>query len=142
MSHPTFPVVKGKYQLTKEWSITLPKKFHRRFEEGNLVLWRPGFTMWIAVWGNDHGQSAEERFAQLRDSVSPDAFDVEEVTSGEVVRLGYRLDEASDDGRAAAFYGFAVGFDGHVQIAIYFDREGDLNLAKGIWRSLGEQRTG
>ena len=36
--HPKFPVVEGNYQMTKEWSVTLPGKFSRRIEEGSLVL--------------------------------------------------------------------------------------------------------
>lgn len=142
MLHPKFPVVEGEYQMTKDWSITLPKKFNRRFEEGNLVIWRPGITLWIAVWGNDHGESREERLRQLRDSISADAFNVEELPGDDVLRLCYRLDEAAEDNRASAFYGFAVGFDGYVQMAVYFDQESELDLAKEIWRSLRERRAG
>jgi hypothetical protein len=141
-SEPSAQVVKGEYRMTEGWSITLPEKFNRRVEEGNLVLWRPGITLWIAVWGNDHGESREERLAQLRDSIPPDAFHLEGLLEDDILRLGYRLDEASDDNQAAAFYGFAVGFNGHVQIAVYFDQEGDLDLAKGIWQSLREHRAG
>ena len=135
-----FPVVEGEYQMTKNWSIVLPGKFNRRIEEDDLVLWRPGITLWIAIWGNDHDESRESRLASLRKSFSADAFDVEEVPGEDVLRISYRLNENSKDNRTAAFYGFVVGFDGHVQIAIYFDQESDLDLAKKIFLSLREKK--
>jgi hypothetical protein len=52
---PGFPLVSGDYALTEEWAIHLPEKFARRVEEGNLVLWRPGLTIWLAAWGNTKG---------------------------------------------------------------------------------------
>ena len=64
--------------------------------------------------------------------MSSDAFDVEEVTEENVLRLRYRLNEESEDRRVAAFYGFAVGVNGHIQLGIYFDDEGDVEQAKQI----------
>ena len=52
--HPDFPVAEDNYQMTDEWSLTLPLPFNRRFEEGSLVIWRPRLTFWINVWGNDN----------------------------------------------------------------------------------------
>lgn len=63
--HPGFPVVQDTYQMTKEWSVTLPGRFNRRIEDGSLVLWRPGFTIWTSVWGNDKKESAEKRLKEF-----------------------------------------------------------------------------
>jgi hypothetical protein len=136
MLHPDFPIVEGEYRMTKDWSITLPEKFNRRMEDDDLVIWRPGFTIWVAVWGNDHEESREERLTWLQEEMSPDAFDIEELREEDVLRFAYRLNEESDDARVAAFYGFAIGSDGHVQLAIYFDDENEIELARSIWRSL------
>jgi len=38
----------------------------------------------------------------------------------------------------AAFYGFVVGANGHIQLAIYFDDEQDKDLAREIWLSVTE----
>lgn len=38
--HPDFPVVEGRYRLTREWELELSGKFNRRIEDGNMVLWR------------------------------------------------------------------------------------------------------
>ena len=138
MLHPEFPVVEGKYQMTKRWSLTLPGKFNRRSEEGDLVIWRPGFTIRVSALNNDKNESKEARLARLREGMSPGAFDVEEITEEGVLRLRYRLNEKSANRRVAAFYGFVVGVNGHIQLGIYFDDEGDVEQAGQIWLSVKE----
>ena len=91
-----------------------------------MVIWRPGFTIWVSALNNDKNESKEDRLARLRKDVSPDALDVEDVSEEGVLRLRYRLNEESEDRRVAAFYGFVVGVNGHIQLGIYFDDEGDL----------------
>ena len=49
MLNPQFPIVEGRYQMTGEWSIALPGQFNRRIENQDLVIWRPGFTIWLAI---------------------------------------------------------------------------------------------
>jgi hypothetical protein len=136
--HPDFPVVEGNYQMTREWAVNLPGRFNRRIEDGDLVIWRPGFTIWTTVWNNDREETPEERLDWLRDGTSPDAYAQETENEGQLVRYAYRLDEESEDKSQAAFYCFANGQNGHVQMAIYFDSEDDLPTAKQIWRSLAE----
>jgi hypothetical protein len=136
--HPDFPVIEGRYQMTKDWSVVLPSQFNQRVEDGDLVIWKPGFTMWIVVWGNDKSQSQEERLGWLQSDSSPAAFDKITESSDGVIRYAYRLKEESGDDREPAFYCFAIGKEGHVQMAIYFDSSGDLGAAQKIWRSLTE----
>ena len=83
-------------------------------------------------------ESAEVRLAWLREGMSPAAFDVEDVSEEGVLRLRYRLNEESEDRRVAAFYGFVIGVNGHIQLAIYFDDESDVEQAKQIWLSVQE----
>jgi len=117
----------------------LPGRFNRRIEEGDLVIWRPGFTIWISALNNDKNRSKEERLAWLRAEMSHDAFDVEQVSDEGVLRFAYRLNEESEDQRVAAFCAFAIGASGHVQLAIYLDDEGDVELAKEVWLSVKEE---
>jgi len=133
-----FPVVESKYQMTKRWSITLPGKFNRRFEDKNLVIWRPGITAWIVIWNNDKKQSSQERCKAIRKDISPQAFELEEINDGPVLRFAYRLTEKGEEGVVHALYSFAFSEDGHVQMAVYFDAESDLDIAKQMWRSLKE----
>ncbi len=64
--HPDFPVVEDLYQMTKEWSVSLPSKFNRRMEDDDLVIWQPGFTIWTTVWNNDKSERPEERLAWIK----------------------------------------------------------------------------
>ena len=140
MLHPKFPVLEGRYEMTRDWAVTLPQQFNRRFEDDQLVFWRPGITAWTIVWGNDKGQTQQERLEWLRSDPSPSAFDFETETDGDVTRYAYRLTEHRDEGVVYALQAFAIGVDGHVQMAIYFDDENDLETARQIWRSLDEIR--
>lgn len=138
MLHPDFPIIEGRYQMTKEWSVTLPEKFNRRIEDGDLVIWRPGVTLWIAVWGNDKNESANVRLKTIRDGISPKAFDIQTSQKSHILHLSYRLKEGKDQGAVPAYYCFAVGDTGHVQMAIYLDSEQDAKSAQTICGSLSE----
>jgi len=125
--------------MTKEWELTLPGSFNRRVEEGNLVIWRPGLTFWIAVWGNDHASSSEARLADLRRDASPQRENERSSSDASVLRYSYELKE-SDPGRTptsyVALYSFSVAPGGHVQLAAYCDGEADLQAAYGVAQSV------
>ena len=135
--HPDFPIVEGLYQMTREWSVHLPSEFNRRIEDESLVIWKPGITIWTNVWGDDGKfNSSQERVEWLKKESPPAAFDsISEITDG-VTRYSYRLQEGPDQGATAAFYCFAIGRPGHVQMAIYFDDPEHVTTALQIWRSL------
>lgn len=137
MLHPDYPVVRGRYQMTKDWFITLPEPFNRRFERECTVLWRPGITAWISVWGNDNNEAPQERLAWIQEEASPARFD-ETTERGEgLLRWSYRLLEDSSDDRVAAFYGVCVNELGHVHLSVYFDHESFCEQAVRLWRSVG-----
>lgn len=131
-----YPVVQGHYDMTPEWSIELPMPFNRRFEDCSLVLWRPGITAWIVVWGNDQAEPVEVRMRALKARRAPQAFDEQAFTRDGVGYQLYRLHESADDGRTAAAYTFAFSDAGHVQMAVYFDNEADLPVVESLWRGL------
>jgi hypothetical protein len=124
--------------MTRSWFVTLPGDFNRRVEDGALCFWRPGLTVWVVVWNNDRDESPQKRLDGLRDDTSPAAYDHEVEQDGGVLRFAYRLREETGDDRAPAFYCFAIGRDGHVQMAVYFDHEADVDKGRAIWRSLDE----
>ena len=132
MPHPDFPVVESTYKLTNEWLVTLPGKFNRRIENNDLVIWRPGMTLWIAIWGNDKGETKESRLNRIMNDMSPKAFEVKTTTSSSILRLSYRLKEEEEQGSVAAFYCFAIGQTGQVEMAIYLDNESDVKKAQAI----------
>lgn len=134
--HPKFPVIDGLYRMTEDWALTLDQKHNRRIEDGSLVIWRPGFTIWTKVWGSKDGETPEQTLKGLKDGISPKATEVKEEQEGGVLRVSYRLDEESEDKRRPAFHGFAVGSDSHVQISIYFNDEKEAAKAVQIFKSL------
>lgn len=134
--NPKFPVVEGLYRLTEDWLVQLPGKFNQRVEDGSLVLWRPGFTIWVNVYGNDNQKSINKRLNDLiADSSSKRHSNITE-KSELVSRYSYRLNENSDDDRTDAFYCFAVSQSGHVMMAIYFDDPNDIIRAEEVWRNI------
>lgn len=134
--HPDFPVVSGDYQLSANWAITLTQEMNRRVEDQDLVLWRPGLTVWMSLWNNDHEETIQERLEWLQSDTSPDAFDVTVQADDTSARYSYRLNEDGEEGTLFALYGFALKEDGHLQIAIYVDGEGDLADAKSLFDSI------
>ncbi len=134
--HPDFPVVSGDYQLSADWSATLPEEMNRRIEGQDLVLWRPGFTVWMSLWNNDNGETIQQRIEWLRSETSPDAFEVSVQIGETPARYSYRLDEDRDGQIVYALYGFVLKADGHLQVAIYVDDQGDLEEAGSLFNSV------
>lgn len=132
--HPDFPIVTGNYQLNPTWAIGLPLKFNRRVEGGSLILWRLGVTLYFNASTNDDGKSTETRLAQLKAIISPDAFGHREEQTRTGQRFSYRLVE----GGVNALYGFVIARNGHLQVAVYFDNESDIDLARTMFASITE----
>jgi hypothetical protein len=122
---PGFPLVEGDHALTETWSIHLPEPFARRVEEGSLVLWRPGLTIWLTAWDNDHGESQGKRLAWIKKTASKDRFDEHETEANNVTRYRYRLHDDNQGGPVESLNAFALNDDGHLQMAVYFDDPAD-----------------
>jgi hypothetical protein len=127
-----FPTLEGEYRLSAYWEIVLPCALQRRFEEGSLVLWRPGILARVKVWENDHDEPKEVRLQRVRQGIASGAFDEITETNGAVIRYAYRSKEESSG--ATAFHGFTFGNSGHVQMTVHFDHESDVETAQKMWR--------
>jgi hypothetical protein len=108
----------------------------RRFEDDSLVLWRKGLTIWTIVWENDDDRTQPETLEWLRENTSENAFDLCVEKDRGLTRFSYRLNEDRDGTTVFALYVFAIADIGHVQMAIYFDDENDLDEALSIGKSL------
>jgi hypothetical protein len=129
---PGFPIVEGDHALSAQWSIRLPERFARRFEEGSVVLWRPGLTIWLTAWNNEHGDSQSKRLSGLKEAISPERFAEQEDTPENLTRYSYRLRDENEDGPVESLYGFVISDDGHLQLAIYFDDLADEAEARQL----------
>jgi hypothetical protein len=142
--HPAFPIVEGNYRLTREWTIDLPGKFNRRIEDDDLVIWRPGLTFWIAIWGLEAGKTPEQTLAWVLEDASPHRTD-EKICRDGLLRLTYRLreqDPERDPSCFTAIYGYVFSTSSHVQIAGYCDSTEAEVTAEEVIRSLRSLPTG
>ena len=130
--HPDYPVVEGDYGLSEAWRIQLPAKFNRRIEEGALVLWRPGMTLYFVAWNNDLNDTIETRVNLLQADLNPKAFDPQSDEGEGYQSFTYRLTEEDVN----QLYGFVVTDDGHLQVAISFDDEDDLDRVRAMFASI------
>jgi hypothetical protein len=101
--------------------LHLPKRFSRRVEDGSLVLWRPGLTIWLVAWNNSNGESQAERLAYFKGAASPERCAERGSNAGGVTRFGYRLRDENEDGPVESVFALIINDDGHLQMSIYFD---------------------
>jgi len=133
---PGFPLVQGEYALTATWKIHLREQFARRIEDGSLVLWRPGLTVWMTAWGNDHNESQAERLALIKGRASPARFAEKELVADRVTRFSYRLRDENEDGPVESLNAVVIGDDGHLQLSVYFDDPADEATAQQLMDSV------
>lgn len=127
-----FPYVTNRVSVTSDWSIYLPFVMNLRIDEGSLVLWRPGFTIWLDAMNNHHRLTLQHRKEHFRETADAQRYEEYEIAEDNRLYYSYRLAEPSEDKRAPALYGFAFGQEGHLQIAFYFDAEEDAAIAHSI----------
>jgi len=143
---PHFPQVSGEYQMTEAWWVTLPNEFAKRYEEGDfgtdLVLWRKGLTCWTTVYGMKAGETPASTLAWLKKGPSERIVQTFEHTDSTTLRYAYLIRESAEEGQPPrwALYSFVVGKSGHILMAIYFDQESDLKVARKIWLSITEKQ--
>ncbi len=135
-----FPLLIGRVALSDDWSIDLPFAFKQRFEDRQMVLWRPGFTIWLSVWNNDNNASTAKRKADFAEQASSGKCDESTTEENRRLYFSYRINEPSEVDRTAAFQGFAFADRGHLQLSIYFDQESDADLASQILRSANDSQ--
>jgi hypothetical protein len=140
---PQLPRVRGTYQMTDHWKVTLPDEFAKRFEKGefgtDLVLWRPGITCWTTVYVQKKGETPLSSLEWRKEEAPKEAIQVFEYRDSEPLRFGYLLHERpKDDPQRWALYTYTFGESGHVLMAIYFDRKEDLETAQKIWMNIAE----
>lgn len=129
---PGFPVVEGEHPLTATWMIHLSERFARRSDDGQLVLWRPGLTIWLTAWNNDRGQSQAERLAWFKGMASPERWAERESSADGVTRFSYRLRDQNEDGPVESLAAFIIGDDGLLQMSVYFDDPADEVTAQNL----------
>jgi hypothetical protein len=62
-------------RLTDEWSFRLEPGFERRKEDGQLVFWAPGRTIWISAWDAKDGESPDQRISWIKKEANPNPIE-------------------------------------------------------------------
>jgi len=137
---PGFPLVQGHHALTATWSIHLPEQFAGRIEAGQLVLWRPGLTIWLAAWGSDNNETQAARLSWIKDEASSARFDARESVGDGVTRFSYRLRDENEDGPVESLSAYVIADDGHLQLSVYFDDVADAAKAQQLVDSVAVRR--
>ena len=131
--------------MTKEWWVTLPAEFAKRYEKGDfgtdLVLWRKGITCWTTAYHMKAGETPLSTLKWIKEDTPKATVQVLEPPDTMPLRYAYILHETTEEGQPErwALYSYTFGGRGHIMMAIYYDREPDLEIAKKIWLSITEK---
>lgn len=111
------PPVSGETRLSAGWGIAIPGHCLRRVEDGNLVIWRPGLTFWLAIM---NGEDDPVTFLNTLQGEWADGDNSALKTHDGWASLTYPMQE-EDGGVSSRFH--AVSADQHLMIAAYEDAE-------------------
>lgn len=134
------PVDRGVIQVSRNWGFSIATRMLKRFDKGSLVIWRPGFTIWLDSF-NTNGVGLEERISNVLKTVSPDKTDFSEVEENGIHKIRYSLQEITDGKEQNAVYIFALSEDQEMHMAIYFDNSNDMSEIEEIWKTLESKGT-
>jgi hypothetical protein len=106
----------------------------KRVEDGALVLWRPGFSVWLNVFGEGPKKTSRaKRYAELKAEASSYEGKIVRDKPNEPVGL---IAVRAVDGHAEAVNAFAVSDSEYVQLGIYFDDAADEAKALALTESV------
>jgi hypothetical protein len=132
---PTYPILLGRYHLTKHWFFELPGKFNHRFEDGGKVFWRPGFFFEFRRWKNTDHFSTRERVDQVKRAFVGKVDHFEEEERNDVAKISFRDIVRTEDKLPPAYTCYLIDDTGQIGVLFNFDDEADLAVAKAIWAS-------
>jgi hypothetical protein len=129
------PVEDGNVKITENWSFSVESRFLRRLENSSLVVWKPGFTIWMNVY-NANDLLLEQRIESVVNSRPEKAFDFKKSKSNDLVKMSYRMIEQGEKGEqpSAYIFGFTEKFEVHM--TIYFDDDKFLPDIESVFESL------
>jgi hypothetical protein len=122
-------------EITSSWSIELDSDFFRRVDEGDLVLWKPGRTVYAAVYWTDVS-AAEEAIARMlegRPGVPRRTFDRAEPG---ICGHAYLLPEGEGPDRYWGLNTWTATRKSVACVTFYFHHPHDLPWALRAWESV------
>ena len=116
-------------QITENWWIDVDKSFGHRIEDGSIVFWKPGRTIWINCWGDGVSPTKAEALAGILEDADPHRRQIADEDDNEVYRFIYSLVEEDGSAIRYAVYLFAIVDGEYLQIGVYVDALDDLAWA-------------
>lgn len=129
------PVDVGHIKVTKNWGFNICSHMLKRIDKGSLVIWRPGFTIWLDSY-DANGVGLDERIDRVMTYISPDRTAFLESRKGGVHKIRYHLQEVEYGKEQNAVYVFALTESRELHMAIYYDNPSDLSEIEEIWKTL------
>lgn len=129
------PVEKGFVKVTENWGFSVESHMLRRFDKGSLVIWRPGFTIWLTAYKPEN-PDVHERVLNLLGQASSDRNDLEEVELDGLIKIRYFLEETIDSELQSSAYIYGLTEYQEIHIAIYFDDPDYKSEIDDIWETL------
>ena len=121
-------------QLTREWSFQIEDGFKRRMEDGNLGLWKPGRTIWMACYSPN--EPAQTTLEWIKQEAPPNPSKTFEYDEGDLLRFGYLLPNADGERRAWELTAFTIAPGDYILTSFYFDEMNMLDWALGCWKTV------
>ncbi len=120
------------------WSLELEDGFERRTEEGDVVLWKPGRTVYAAVFDADnaHADSAIARLLKEHPTGPKRTFD--RLEPG-LVGHAYLLPEGDGEGTYWGLNTWAASRGSVACVTFYFDELEHAEWALKAWETLCNQ---
>ncbi len=121
----------------KNWQFAVSELMFRRIDQGDLVLWRPEFTIWISAFDSDDAEPNSKLEGMLK-SISADHTNLETKGSVGMEKVRYRLTENVDGNQQNGVYIHAFSRTHEIHLAVYYDDENLLSECDLIWDSLNK----
>ena len=118
-----------------DWSILIDAAFERKIDNGDVVLWAPGRTVYASVF-NTHNADAEdaiERMLEGRPGIPVQIFDRQEPG---VVGHAYLLPEGHKDHCYWGLNTWTASKGSVACVTFYFNQLDQLNWAISVWKSV------
>lgn len=129
------PVDKGTVQITKNWRFDVSSRMLRRIENNNLIIWKPGFTIWLTTYAVQDSD-IENRVRHIEQTASPDKLKFQSVVENKLTKVRYRLIDDTDGKPQPSVYLFGLNEHQEINIAIYFDGPEYNSEIESLWNTL------
>jgi len=125
----------NRHVIGTDWSMLVDPDFQRRIDGGDVVLWRPGRTVYASVFATNNcdAEEAIEKMIEGRPGIPVQIFDREEPG---LIGHAYLLPEGDKEHKYWGLNTWTAAKGSVACVTIYFDDIHDLNWSISVWKSV------